>query len=106
MGMPPAIDASSPSDGARDAPSTCASSTSVSGVSSVSAPSATNVSSVAAVKLFVQDATRKAVPVYVEATILELPRICINGGRRGYLVGIDPAVLTRLLGARPVNCAL
>ena len=48
---------------------------------------------------------RKAMPVYVEATILALPRICINGGRRGYLVGIEPKVLTELLGARPVNCA-
>jgi prolyl-tRNA editing enzyme YbaK/EbsC (Cys-tRNA(Pro) deacylase) len=35
-----------------------------------------------------------------------LPRICINGGRRGYLVGIAPEVLTRLLGAEPVQCAL
>jgi Cys-tRNA(Pro) deacylase len=35
-----------------------------------------------------------------------LPRIYINGGRRGYLVGIDPAVLRGLLGARPVQCAL
>jgi Cys-tRNA(Pro) deacylase len=50
--------------------------------------------------------TRKDMPVYVEATVLALPRICINGGRRGFLVGIDPAVLTSLLGARPVNCAL
>lgn len=50
--------------------------------------------------------TRKAMPVYVEATILELPRICINGGRRGYLVGIEPRVLTGTLGARPVQCAL
>ncbi|MGM9484084.1 Cys-tRNA(Pro) deacylase [Roseateles sp. NT4] len=48
---------------------------------------------------------RKAMPVFVEASILELPRICINGGRRGYLVGIAPQVLTELLGARPVNCA-
>ena len=48
---------------------------------------------------------RKAMPVFVEATILELPRICINGGRRGYLVGIAPQVLTALLGARPVSCA-
>ncbi len=32
-------------------------------------------------------------PVYVESTILELPNIPINGGRRGYLVGIDPQVL-------------
>jgi len=51
-------------------------------------------------------ATKKAMPVYVEASVLELPRICINGGRRGYLVGIAPEVLTRLLGAQPVQCAL
>ena len=48
---------------------------------------------------------RKAMPVFVEATILTLPKICINGGRRGYLVGIAPQVLTELLGARPVTCA-
>ena len=51
-------------------------------------------------------ATRRAMPVYVERTILDLPRICINGGRRGYLVGIDPQVCVRLLGAKPVDCAL
>jgi Cys-tRNA(Pro) deacylase len=51
-------------------------------------------------------ATRKAMPVYVEASILELGRICINGGRRGFLVGIEPRVLTELLGAQPVRCAL
>ena len=50
--------------------------------------------------------TRKTMPVYVESTILTLPRICINGGRRGYLVGIAPGVLGELLGARPVQCAL
>jgi Cys-tRNA(Pro) deacylase len=50
--------------------------------------------------------TRKPMPVYVEATILALPRICINGGRRGYLVGIEPRVLTDGLGAKPVSCAL
>ena len=49
--------------------------------------------------------TRKAMPVYVESSILALPRICINGGRRGYLVGIAPAVLTSVLGARPIECA-
>ena len=49
---------------------------------------------------------RKAMPVYVEATALALPRICINGGRRGYLVGIAPQVLTELLAAKTVNCAL
>jgi Cys-tRNA(Pro) deacylase len=48
---------------------------------------------------------RKAMPVFVESTILELPKICINGGRRGYLVGIAPQVLTELLGARTVTCA-
>ncbi len=50
--------------------------------------------------------TRKAMPVYVEATVLELPRILINGGRRGYLVGIDPAVLASVVAAVPVSCAL
>ena len=49
---------------------------------------------------------KKAMPVYVEASVLALPRVCVNGGRRGYLVGIAPVVLTDLLGARPVNCAL
>jgi len=51
-------------------------------------------------------ATRKAMPVYVEATVLDLDRIFINGGRRGYLVGIAPSVLTELLAAAPVSCAL
>ncbi len=51
-------------------------------------------------------ATRRTMPVFIEETILALPRICINGGRRGYLVGIDPQVCVRLLGAQPVNCAL
>ena len=50
--------------------------------------------------------TRRQMPVYVEQTVLELPRILINGGRRGYLVGIDPQVCVRLLGAQPVHCAL
>ena len=50
--------------------------------------------------------TRREMPVYVEESILALPRIAINGGRRGYLVGIDPQVCTTVLGARPVQCAL
>ncbi len=50
--------------------------------------------------------TKKAMPVCVEASVLALPRIWINGGRRGFLVGIEPAVLSGLLGARPVDCAL
>ena len=50
--------------------------------------------------------TRRTMPVYIESTILELPRIAINGGRRGYLVGLDPQVCVQLLGAKPVQCAL
>src|SRR6476660_10062605 len=50
--------------------------------------------------------TRKALPVYVEESILALPTIYINGGRRGYLIGIAPQVLVEQLAARPVNCAL
>lgn len=49
---------------------------------------------------------RKPLPIYVEETVLALPRICINGGRRGFLVGIEPRVLVDALGARPVNCAI
>jgi prolyl-tRNA editing enzyme YbaK/EbsC (Cys-tRNA(Pro) deacylase) len=48
---------------------------------------------------------RRAMPVFVEASVLELPLIPLNGGQRGYLLGIDPGVLVRLLGARPVRCA-
>jgi Cys-tRNA(Pro) deacylase len=50
--------------------------------------------------------TRRRMPVYIEETILALPRIAINGGRRGYLVGIDPQACLKLLDAKPVNCAL
>jgi len=50
--------------------------------------------------------TRKALRVFVEASVLDLPRILINGGRRGYLVGIAPEVLVESLGAKPVRCAL
>ena len=48
---------------------------------------------------------RKALPVFVETGVLALDAIYINGGRRGYLVGIAPEVLVRLIGARPVACA-
>ena len=41
--------------------------------------------------------TRKTMPVYVERTILGLPRIYINGGARGFLVGIAPADLVKVL---------
>ncbi|MCU4121561.1 aminoacyl-tRNA deacylase [Variovorax sp. N23] len=50
--------------------------------------------------------TKRDMPVYIESTILDLPKIAINGGRRGYLVGIDPQVCVSLLGAQPVQCAL
>ena len=51
-------------------------------------------------------ATKKPMPVWVQASVLELPRIWINGGRRGYLVALQPSVLSTTLGARPVHCAL
>lgn len=51
-------------------------------------------------------ATRKGMPVFIERSILALPKIWINGGRRGYLVGLQPDVCSRLLQARPVDCAL
>jgi Cys-tRNA(Pro) deacylase len=50
--------------------------------------------------------TRRDMPVYVEETVLALPRILINGGRRGYLVGLDPQVCVQVLGAKKVQCAL
>jgi len=50
--------------------------------------------------------TRRAMPVYIEESILALPRILINGGRRGYLVGLEPQACVGLLGAQPVQCAL
>jgi len=50
--------------------------------------------------------TRKALPVYIEASILMLEKIYINGGRRGYLIGIAPQVVLEKLQATSVNCAL
>ena len=49
---------------------------------------------------------REGVPVVVQASVLVLPRICINGGRRGFLVGIEPRVLVETLGAIAVDCAV
>ena len=48
---------------------------------------------------------RKELPIFVERSILELPRIYINGGRRGFLVAIAPQVLRDLLKAVAVECA-
>jgi Cys-tRNA(Pro) deacylase len=49
---------------------------------------------------------REGVRVCVQRSVLALPRIYINGGQRGFLVGIDPAVLSGPLGATAVDCAL
>ena len=49
---------------------------------------------------------RRPISVFVERSVLDLPRVYINGGRRGYLVGIESAVLVALLGATAVDCAL
>src|SRR5450830_1199172 len=51
-------------------------------------------------------ATRKAMPVYIEESILALQKIYINGGRRGYLIGLAPHIALDLLQAQPVSCAL
>ncbi len=50
--------------------------------------------------------TKKVLPVYMEKTILDLPMMYINGGRRGYLVGMPPQSLTAVLAATPVEVAL
>lgn len=49
---------------------------------------------------------RSRLPVYVEAAILDLPTIWINGGKRGFLVELDPRVLREALGAEPVTVAI
>jgi Cys-tRNA(Pro) deacylase len=50
--------------------------------------------------------TRKPMPIYIEESILALDKIYINGGRRGYLIGISPAAMQTILTLTPVNCAL
>lgn len=50
--------------------------------------------------------TRKTMPVYIEKSILDLPLIYINGGRRGYLVGVHPHDLLRVLQPKVVEAAL
>ena len=49
--------------------------------------------------------TRKAMPVYAQRTIVDLPRVYINGGKRGYLVGMAPADLVRVLAPTLVDIA-
>jgi Cys-tRNA(Pro) deacylase len=50
--------------------------------------------------------TRRPLPVYMEESILELPKIYINGGKRGFLVGLAPQTLCLVLGAKPVRVAI
>jgi Cys-tRNA(Pro) deacylase len=49
--------------------------------------------------------TRKSMPVYLERSVLDLPHIYINGGRRGYLLGMDPRELVRVLSPILVDVA-
>ena len=50
--------------------------------------------------------TRHTMPIYMEGTILDLPKIYINGGRRGFLVGIRPGDVARILSAVPLRVAI
>jgi Cys-tRNA(Pro) deacylase len=50
--------------------------------------------------------TRKAMPVYVERTVLDLPVIYVNGGSRGFLVSVEPKALCQLLSATAVDAGL
>jgi len=50
--------------------------------------------------------TRKAMPIFLEKSVLDLPRIYINGGRRGYLLGMAPAEIVRTLSPQLVEVAL
>lgn len=50
--------------------------------------------------------TKKQMPIYIEKSILDLPLILINGGRRGFLVGVHPHDILRSLNPKPVEAAL
>ena len=50
--------------------------------------------------------TRRAMPVYLERSVLDLPLVYVNGGSRGFLVGVDPKALARLVNATPVDVAI
>lgn len=50
--------------------------------------------------------TRRKMPVYMEETILELPKIYINGGKRGYLIGVDPKEVVRILAPKLVKVGI
>jgi len=50
--------------------------------------------------------TKKALPIHAEASIFDLPRIYLNGGSRGFLVGLDPKDLERVLKVNHVSVAI
>ncbi len=50
--------------------------------------------------------TKRKMPVYMEASILELDRVYINGGKRGFLVGLNPQDIVRILQAELVHVAI
>lgn len=50
--------------------------------------------------------TRKTMPVYMESSIADLPRIWINGGKRGLLVSLEPSELVRVLSPTTVEVAI
>ena len=50
--------------------------------------------------------TRRPLPVFIERTILELDRVYVNGGRRGFLVSLAPSEIVRVLGATAVDAAI
>jgi len=50
--------------------------------------------------------TRKKLPIYIQKSILDIPLIYINGGRRGYLVGVHPHDLMRVLSPTVVDVAI
>jgi Cys-tRNA(Pro) deacylase len=50
--------------------------------------------------------TRKPLPVYVQRTILDLEKVYVNGGRRGFLVALAPSAFVDVLAATPVNVGI
>lgn len=50
--------------------------------------------------------TKKIMPIYMEETILDLPKLYINGGKRGFLVGMNPKELIRILNPIPVKVGI
>ena len=50
--------------------------------------------------------TRTKLPVYAEKTIMDLEKVCINGGKRGFMVKISPSYLSQSLRVKPVKVAI